>query len=388
MANALFVDALKGYEIYLSRRGKITLENVNELLIEKGRNPIALRTYGHYRKLLQNGFRSYIPINKFDVFQSLGRIQVAADRRRYERHPADIPVQISRDGKKWQSAQIINKSIVGFGILTDKRFPTSTGVSGWISMDGCYDIPVVIVWRQHYKTSTRLGVRAMEYIARYRIIEIDRVTRPLGAIRISRIASEELEWENIFGVLVRVDELIKSTTDLIYILEDFYDIEIDLTRPQLEYIRFGSPGDTSIKIDLGIADIIRVVLDKIQFLGLQKRKLRAEVEAQELSNDAVRLANKNTEIEILRNAVKLSKEVGEKQLNEELANGIKEIIPDVLGVSKVKPETLSLGSPERAILDERLIPATTDLVAGDDSDYMVEVVDGEDDVHEKGDEET
>ena len=60
-------------------------DDINEYLKQEGRHPISVRTYGHYESLQAHGFRSYIPINKFDVFQALGQLQMAADRRRYSR---------------------------------------------------------------------------------------------------------------------------------------------------------------------------------------------------------------------------------------------------------------------------------------------------------------
>jgi len=136
MANALFVDALKGYEIYLKRRGDVTLDGINLELAKIRRNPIAQRTFSHYYKLMKHGFRSYIPINKFDVFQSLGKVQLAADRRRYKRDDVEIPVSFSRNGTSWQPGKLIDKSLVGFGLLTDQKFPVSKGTMGWVQMAG------------------------------------------------------------------------------------------------------------------------------------------------------------------------------------------------------------------------------------------------------------
>ena len=81
--SAQFVDALKGYDYFLSARGRASREEVNRHLASINRKAIAQRTFTHYGNLIDKGFRSYVPINKFDVFQSLGRLQLAADRRRY-----------------------------------------------------------------------------------------------------------------------------------------------------------------------------------------------------------------------------------------------------------------------------------------------------------------
>ena len=78
-------DAIKGYDYYLENRGKPSLEKVRKFLENIGRIPISQRTFGHYKKLMRFGFRSYIPINQFDVSRTRGQLQMVADRRRYSR---------------------------------------------------------------------------------------------------------------------------------------------------------------------------------------------------------------------------------------------------------------------------------------------------------------
>lgn len=376
MANALFVDALKGYEYYLSQRGKINLDQINEYLLHNGRNPVAQRTYLHYQKLLKSGFRSYIPINKFDVFESIGRIQIAADRRHYHREPVQKNAELSRDGQKWIKIKIIDRSIVGFGILSSVKFSTRIGISGWLRLSGYHDIPVVIVWRKHEEGRTRLGVRAMEFIAKFRIkAEETKKFRPSKLLTVKRETEGALEWDNIYGILTKIDELIKSAADLIYSLEELYDVEVRLRQSSLKSIKFGSPGETSIKIDFGIADILQLVFEKVQYWGLQKRKLRAEVEAQELSNEAIALANQNAKIELLRSVLNLGKETQDAQLTSSLVVGLKEILPGVLGTKPTDKPSFAEESPELAILTERVIPAALDLAVGDDSDYIASIGD-------------
>ena len=110
--SAQFVDALKGYEYFLSTKGRAFREEVNRYLESINRRSIAQRTYIHYQKLIYNGFRSYVPINKFDVFQSLGRLQLAADRRRYERYMEEISGGISRNLVSWAPATCPDSSNV------------------------------------------------------------------------------------------------------------------------------------------------------------------------------------------------------------------------------------------------------------------------------------
>ncbi|MCI0520390.1 MAG: PilZ domain-containing protein [Chloroflexi bacterium] len=374
MANALFVDALKGYEYYLSMRGKVNLDQINEYLEHNGRNPIAHRSYMHYQKLLQNGFRSYIPINKFDVFQAIGKIQIAADRRRYSREMVRLPVKFSQDGKKWVDATLIDRSIVGFGVVIKHKYTISTRTSGWIRLDGYSDIPVVITWKKYEDGTTILGVRAMEFIAKFRTQGEELPPRHAKVLRIQHETGNALDWENFYGTFTNINGLIRSAEDLIYSL-DISDVEIRLIRSVLQSIRFSSPGETSIKIDFGIADILGLILNKIQSWGLQKRKLRAEIDAQELNNDAIALANSNVKIEIMRNAVRLGKEIRDTQLSDEIVSELKEMIPSVLGAKNLGRDIFAPGSPELAILTERLLPAALDLTAGDDTDYTVRIED-------------
>jgi hypothetical protein len=144
--SAEFVDALKGYEYYLKERGKVTIDQVNIHLKNQGRKTISARTYGHYIKLLREGFRNYIPINQFDVYQTLGRLQMAADRRRYGRENEEINIEISIDRNIWQNGTIINQSLVGFGIVIEQSFSIKKTERIWIRIDGYKDIPGMVVW--------------------------------------------------------------------------------------------------------------------------------------------------------------------------------------------------------------------------------------------------
>src|SRR5512138_209785 len=139
--SAEFVDALKGYEFYLKERGEATIDDVNNYLCTHGRTPIQLRTYGHYRKLLAHGFRSYIPINQFDVFQALGKLQMAADRRRYQRDKVRISARVSFDGENWKDAVVTDKSLVGFGVTVFEKFSISKGAKIWIRLEDYDDMP-------------------------------------------------------------------------------------------------------------------------------------------------------------------------------------------------------------------------------------------------------
>ncbi len=66
-------------------------QQVNLALKRQGRSAISPRTYSHYLSLLDSGFRTYVPINKFDVFQAIGQLPISPDRRRYSREDAEAP---------------------------------------------------------------------------------------------------------------------------------------------------------------------------------------------------------------------------------------------------------------------------------------------------------
>lgn len=364
---AEFVDALKGYEHFLNVRGKASMDEINEHLISHGRRPISLRTYGHYRKLLANGFRSYLPINRFDVFQSLGRLQMAADRRRYHREIVNLFVQLSRNREKWVDGLIIDKSLVGFGVKTSKRFPITPGRQIWIRLDGYYDIPAILVWRKHQVDSTRMGIRAIEFIAKYQVSDerID-IQRLKGLLQITREMEGRLEWDDFYRVFDKTDELLDAVSDLIYSIDEFLNSDIRLARSVLSSMKFGSSGDAQIKIDLGIAEILKLVVEKLQFWGVEKRKYKAETRK-------IELEVANLEIETIRNAIHLKHDYPELGVTEAVISELPETVKRVFNVTQLPPGLFDNGSPERSILSERVIPATTELVAGDDPDFDIEV---------------
>jgi len=365
--SAQFVDALKGYEYYLSRRGKVSLDDINTYLLQQGRNTIKLRTYVHYRKLLANGFRNYIPINKFDVFQSLGKLQMISDRRRYSREKVDILAKISRDRQKWLSCTLIDKSLVGFGVVTSKRFPCRPGTQLWLQLQGYNDIPVIIAWRKHEATHTRLGLRAFEFIAKYQVSEsiIDE-KRLKGLLKVTRKEETIIQWDELIRILEKTDQLLVAVSELIYSVNELTQADIRLARSVLASIKFGSPGEAQVKIDLGIAEILRIVIEKIQFFGLEKKKLRAEITRTELEN-------RNLMIEFYRNAINLRKEIAEANFPQEIKQELEQPIAKLFGLKQMPAGAFEEGSIEESILNERILPAAAELVAGDDLDFEIDV---------------
>lgn len=234
--SAEFVDALKGYEYYLKNRGEATIEDVNAYLVKYDRRPIRARTYNHYRKLLANGFRSYIPINQFDVFQSLGKIQMAADRRRYQRNKVQEPAQISGDGKNWENAIIVDRSLVGLGIIALEKFSVSKGTRIWIRLDGYDVMPGILVWRIHDQNdgTTRLGIRAFEFIARYQLTEpVSNASRLTDILQVSRHEEGILSWGHVYRVMEKTNELLDAMSALIYSIDSALDSETQIAQPIL-----------------------------------------------------------------------------------------------------------------------------------------------------------
>lgn len=370
MANALFVDALKGYEFFYKSRGKASLNEINQYLESHGRHPISQRTFTHYWHLITNGFQSYLPINKFDVFAALGRLQIVADRRRYKRIPINIDVMISRDGLKWSKGLLIDRSLVGFGIETKTRFPVSELSTGWVRLAGYKDIPVVFVWREHRTDSTRIGIRALSFIDTFRLAYDDaRTERLTGTLRISREKEGAIEWVSLVGMLAKTDELLFAIGALLDTLEDALQTEITISQPVVKSIEFGSPGSFELKLDVGVSEILKTILEfikDIRFWGLQKRKFIADVEEKELNNA-------NLKIEFVRNVINLGKEIEETNISPEMVAALKKLIPALFN-RKPKHELFAPDSPEMGILNKRILPATADLVAGDDPEYKVEVL--------------
>lgn len=357
---AQFVDALKGYDVFLASRGRASRMQINDELTRIGRSPISKRTFAHYNKLLQNGFRSYVPINKFDVFQALGKIQMAADRRRYHRSKVSIKAEISRDTRRWLGATIVDRSLVGFGIVTSSRFPIRQGSHVWVRIDEYQDIPMIVVWRRHGDELTKLGARAFEFVAKYRVSEEDLAAhRRTGIVQLRRRDTSALAWRNLFRILERVDELLEATADLLLSVDELVHTDVHLAPSQIAMIRFASPGEAQIKVDFGVADILRVVFEKLQFWRTQKK--RAELETANLA------------IETARNAIRFEREAKEAGIPGLLITAIMDPVCRALGLEELPEEAFEETSLEAGIVANRILPPAAELVAGDDLDFEIEV---------------
>ena len=191
-------------------------------------------------------------------------------------------------------------------------------------------------------------------------------TRLTGRLTVKRTSETGLNWSELFRILSKVDELFAATDDLIYSLAELVHKPISLASPMVSSIKLGSPGDVQIKIDFGVAEIIKVVLEKLQFWRSQKRRFTAETRSTELQNA-------NLEIEHMRNALKLKREAEETGLSREVADALVNRALDVIGVSEAPKSLFGSTSLEAGILKERLLPPAAELIAGDDPDFEVKV---------------
>ena len=376
---AQFVDALRGYEYFLRLRGQASLEEINDYLVSQARKPISARTFTHYHKLLSFGFRSYIPINKFDVFQSLGRVQVVSDRRGYGREEIGVAAEISRNRTRWFEVDIVDRSPValGGGSLDSGergqrwqrhgRLPIRPGAPLWVRMAGYEDIPTIVVWRNHLNGSTELGVRATEFISRFAASdsEVGEV-RATGELIVDYSPPAEVHWRNLHRILDAVDELLIGSSDLLYSIDEVLGTNLLLANPTVASMLVPGSDGIKLKIDIGCAEVLQVVFEKLEIWGLRKRRL-------EPRSGQIEMALINSRIEVLRNVVNLRQESEAAGLVQAIVDGLVPALPRVFELAEFPQDLLAASSPERAILASRVLPAAIELLAGDDPSLEIRV---------------
>ena len=94
MANASSRDTRAGFDIYRSAGGAISLDELNEQLVEAGYGPVAQRSLTHYRHLMDAGYTRYISINRFDVARASVAYENASAMGRYRYREANVGVRI------------------------------------------------------------------------------------------------------------------------------------------------------------------------------------------------------------------------------------------------------------------------------------------------------
>ncbi len=371
---AQFVDALKGYEYFLQHRGKVPLENINEFLKDSRRNPIHERTFNHYGNLLKHGFRSYVPINQFDVFRTLGRLQMASDRRQYVREEADIDAEFSLDRNTFIQANIINRSPVGFGIKTKQPFPLKYGRLVWVRIANYHDMPTIVIWKRSAENIVRFGLRCIEFIDKYQIYKEELLLNRLtGLIIVSKMSHNEIQWSELFRIMSKVDELVEASSTLIYSIAEAADVKIKVAKPIIASIRFESPGNFQLKIDASLTDIVKFAVEKAQLWSLEKERYRVQTKKLELDNHRQKLEHEMLKIEAMRNAIRLRKEAIDTGIPKEMADYLLVSFLKALNIRELPSTIFEPDSPELGIIKGRLLPAAAELGAGDDPDFKIEV---------------
>lgn len=363
---AKFVDALKGYEYFLQNRSNSSIDDINEFLQGEGRNQISQRTYSHYRKLTRRGIMSYVPINQFDVDITLGRIQMATDRRRYFRELTEFDASVSLDGTEWIKVKVINKSLVGLGLYTENPFPFKTKRLIWIHTADYHDIPAILVWKRPEENGMRFGVRAFEFIANYRTYEeIIVLDRPMRQLVVRKASGGKISWQELLRIMAKVDEIIGASSDLLDSIAKIIDMDLKLARPVISSIKFSSPGEFVINIDIALAFLILGILKTIQLWKPMIKRFKEVNRTIELRNDIL-------EIQKARKIVKLKKEVVDSNIKKQLLDNLSPSINQALNNENL-PSNIFENSVEDGILNSRLIPAALDLAVGDDPDIKIEV---------------
>lgn len=363
-----FVDALMGYEYFLEERGKVSQEEINDYLVDLGRSPISPRTYSHHRSLMANGFRSYFPINQFDVSRTLGQLQMAADRRRYSREQIDeMDCMVSKDRTIWVPAKVIDRSLVGFGMYTANPFQFKSRTSIWVRIDNYQDIPATLVWIHKEKNSHRFGIRAFEFIEKYQISKKETpFIRPTSILIVRKASEDGITWREIYRIMGKTNELIDASEVLLYSISKITNIDVKFSSTIILSMHCRSPFGVKLRIDGTIAEVIKVPLEKLQLWSLEKERYKEETRKIELENIM-------REIEIMRNAIRAGKEAIESGISQQMVDSLVMSIMRGLNIEQPAPPLFEPGSLEKGILAERLLPAAAELIAGDDPDIEVEV---------------
>lgn len=94
MPNATPRDTRAGFDIYRGAGGDISLDALNDQLLQAGYGPVSPRTHRHYRNLLEAGFNRYVSINRFDVARASAPYENASAKARYTYQHTDLGVRV------------------------------------------------------------------------------------------------------------------------------------------------------------------------------------------------------------------------------------------------------------------------------------------------------
>jgi hypothetical protein len=87
-------DAQAGWNIYRASGYSLELAEINQKLAASGFNPVAPRSYSHYRKLHRYGYQRYVPINQLDVETLRDPVWGGPLQSRFRPRPAQRQVQL------------------------------------------------------------------------------------------------------------------------------------------------------------------------------------------------------------------------------------------------------------------------------------------------------
>lgn len=87
-------DAQAGWNLYRASGYSLDLSEINEKLEASGFNPVAPRSYSHYRKLHRYGYQRYVPINQLDVETLRDPVWGGPLQSRYRPRPAKQSVEL------------------------------------------------------------------------------------------------------------------------------------------------------------------------------------------------------------------------------------------------------------------------------------------------------
>ncbi len=208
-------------------------------------------------------------------------------------------------------------------------------------------------------------MRAIEFIASYRIspekILIDRLA---GELIVNKTSDGVMIWSELYNLVAKIEKLIDASSGLLKYIAETINKDIKFAAPVISSIKFSSPGQLVINIDIAIVGLIIFLITKLQLWRLEKERYKEETRALKLNNDM-------REIEIARKAIKHEKasEYITKQLLDEIIPSIKK----ALNTDSLPSTLFEPGSLENGMLNERLLPAAAELAAGDDPDIVVKV---------------
>jgi hypothetical protein len=364
---ATFVDLLKGYEYFINKGGKASLEEINDFLINSDRNEISKRAYTHYRSLMRYGFSSYFPINQFDVSRMLGQLPVAPDRRRYARENVEIEVMVSKDKNTWIPAKIIDKSIIGYGLLTSQKLSIKRRNLIWIRIENYHDIPARLIWKKDEENQIRFGVRAIEFITKYQIVkEKIIIDKFMGQLILRKNSKGDISWNEIYNLVAKMEKLIDASSCLLNRIGKTINRDVKISSSVLSSIKFSSPGELIVFVDWKMIGLIIVLIRIIQLWRLEKDRFKQEIRTISLDNDMREL-----QIEIARKAIRSRKKIDLdiiRQVLSEIATWIKRIF----NIKDLPSNLFESESLEKGIIQEQLLPVLLDLIAGDDPQIEIE----------------